>query len=32
MEARVPKNKLNKAIEEVTRILEKKSSTTHEKL
>ena len=32
MEARLPKDKLNKAIEGVTKILEKKSSTTHEEL
>ena len=32
MEARLPKDKLKKAIEGVARILEKKSSTTHEEL
>lgn len=32
MEARLPKDKLQKAIEGVARVLEKKSPTTHEKL
>ena len=32
MEARLSKDKLNKAIEGVTKFLEKKSSTTHEEL
>ena len=32
MEARLPENKLKKAIEGVARVLEKKGSTTHEEL
>ena len=32
MEAQLPKDKLKKAIEGVAKILERKSSTTHEKL
>ena len=32
MEARLPKDKLKKAIEGVAKVLEKKSSTTHEEL
>ena len=32
MEARLPKDKLNKAIKGVAKVLEKKSSTTHEEL
>ena len=32
MKARLPKNKLIKTIEQVTRILEKKSSTPHKEL
>lgn len=32
MEARLPKDKLEKAIKGVARLLEKRSSTTHEEL
>lgn len=32
MEARLPEDKLKKAIKEVTKVLERRSSTTHEKL